>query len=144
MRTALFAAAAVACVFGVPLALSSAASADTARCEATNLRVYFSHGSAALNATGRETLAAAQRNMTDCDYAAVRVAVDPASSLSAARGRAVLAALNGRQWNETRVAPRSLTQPASMSSSPEYVQVALSDTRLPAEDQRTLNPNIGM
>lgn len=146
MRTVLFASAALACIFGVPMALASKAAADSVpRCEATNLRVYFSHGSTTLDQFARQTLTAAQRNMTDCDYATVQVSVDSASSLSEARGRAVLAALNGRDWEETRVSPRSFTQPVSLNSSPEYVQVAMSTEPLAAQDQQApFNPAIGM
>lgn len=83
MRTVLFASAALACVFGVPMALASKAAADAApRCEATNLRVYFSHGSATLDSFARQTLAAAQHNMSDCDYAEAHVAVDAGSEVA--------------------------------------------------------------
>ncbi|WP_395645982.1 hypothetical protein [Terricaulis sp.] len=144
MRTALFAAAALACVFGVPAALATAASADTAQCAPSNVRVYFSHGSSALDATARDVLAAAQRNMAGCEYAAVRISVDASSSLSAARGEAVRTALSGREWNQAQIAARSYNRPASMSSSPEFVQVAMSDERLPTDAQAPLNPNVGM
>lgn len=131
MRTVLFASAALACVFGVPMALASKAAADAApRCEATNLRVYFSRGSTVLDSFARQTLAAAQHNMSDCDYAEAHVAVDAGSETGRARGQAVLAALRDRHWDEAVVVPRGPVQ-AIASSSPEYVEVALTNYDMP-------------
>lgn len=142
MRSVLMACAALS--VGALAANAAMADVRPARCEASNLRVYFSHGSSTLDPLARETLAAAQTNMADCDYAEVHVRVDAAGAQSQARGQAVLAALNGRSWNVARIEPRTLNTRASMSSSPEHVEVAMTPEHLPVSNERTvINPNVG-
>ena len=136
----------LACALSASAVAANAAMADVrpARCEAANLRVYFSHSSSTLNSLARETLATAEANMADCDYAEVHVRVDAAGVDSQARGQAVLAALNGRSWNVARIEPRNLNTRAAMRSSPEHVEVAMTPEHMPVNDERTvINPNVG-
>lgn len=126
VRSALFACAAI-CATATAFAEAPAQTP----CDQMSFRVYFSHGSAALDPSTRQMLRVAERNMAQCDYAAIRVAVDPSSSLSRQRGRAILAAANDRHWNDSRIEARSMMQRASANNGPEYAQVTMAPRPLP-------------
>jgi len=126
-NAALAGAAAMIASLAVP---AQADVAQPTRCEEMNVRVYFDHDSARLNQAARETLAAAQRNVSDCTYAELHVSANP-GSLQVQRGRAVLAAMHGRSWNVARVERQQMAQAASYGG-PDYVQVLMTPNRVPA------------
>lgn len=136
LRTALVAAAlaaAAAPVFAEP--------AQSARCEATSFRVYFSHNSAALDDATREMLDVAERNVAGCDYAELRISVDANSADAQRRANAIRAAANDRDWDSVRVEPRGGMQRASYG--PEYAEVTMTFERSTEAPAPLSNPNVG-
>lgn len=123
MRTALVAAAAFLCA--APALADSRTSA--ARCEATSFRVYFSHGSAALDATTSEMLTTAARNVAGCDYRELRVSLDASSPYAARRGAAIRAAAADANWDATRLEARGATR--EVSYGPEYAEITMTPER---------------
>src|SRR5262245_36234610 len=81
--------AAFACAAAIVAALAAPATAETARCDATNFRVYFAHGSASLTPAARETIETAARTVAGCDYAELRVALDASSPQASRRAAAI-------------------------------------------------------
>jgi hypothetical protein len=94
-----------------------------ARCDATSFRVYFSHGSASLDATANETLEAAARNVSDCAYAELRVTVS--GPQAAQRGQAIAAAADG-DWDGVRIEQQTTHQ---VALGPEYAEVTMTPNR---------------
>ena len=135
LRLALFGCAAAAA------AIASPVSADApARCDTTNLRVYFSPGATTLDDTALEALNVAQANMAECTYAELRVRLDPATPDAQARGQAVLAATGGR-WN---VRALEALSGATSEPAPDYAEVVMSPTRLPAGTPLRGSANTGV
>lgn len=126
-NAALAGAAAMIASLAVP---AQADAAQPARCEEMNLRVYFDHDSARLNQAARDTLAAAQRNISDCTYAELHVSANP-GPLQVQRGRAILAAMHGRNWDVARVERQQMAQVASYGG-PDYMEVLMTPNHVPA------------
>ncbi len=122
VRSIMFACAAAAIA-------STAAYAQTspARCEETSFRIYFTEGSATLDAVAVEVIAAAERNVAGCAYSELHVSVDGANA--AARGAAIRAALNDRAWNVVRIEPRGMRL---ASTGPDYADVLMTPRVVPA------------
>jgi hypothetical protein len=93
-----------------------------ARCEETAFRVYFAHGSAALDSMTNEMLQAAARNVADCEYSELRVSVS--GPQAAQRGRAIAAAAG--DWDAVRIDQRTTHQ---VGYGPEYAEVTMSPNR---------------
>ena len=79
----------------VSVAALAEARAPASRCEQTNFHIYFQHGSAVLDDSARDLLAAAERDVSGCTYAELHVMLDPSSGPAFARGQAIRAAANG-------------------------------------------------
>ena len=125
LRSAMLACAAAAIV-------STAAFAQTAapaRCEEASFRIYFTQGSATLDATAMEMLDAAERTIAGCAYSELHVTVDGANA--AARGAAIRTALNDRAWNVVRIEPRGMRL-ASLHGGPDYAEVLMTPRAVPA------------
>src|SRR5262245_18424836 len=118
MEGFMFRVAAFACAATLMAATAPASADDASVCEATNVRVYFEHGSDALSPAAMDTLNAASRMMRGCAHKEIRVAVDASSVRSAARGRAVMAAMRDRGWNVARVEAQ-MAMSVAYASSPE-------------------------
>ena len=67
------------------------------QCQATSFRVYFQHGSAALDETGVQMLNVAERAVAACDYAELHVSVDASHPLAVARGQAMKVQLGAQR-----------------------------------------------
>ncbi|MFT3727774.1 MAG: hypothetical protein QM759_08120 [Terricaulis sp.] len=130
VRAILLACASLAMVSAAALAQPNAST--QARCEDMNFRIYFDHGSAALNPLAAQTLAAAERNVAGCRYKEMRVRLDTSTALAAARGHAILAAAHGDAWNAARAEAMPPAQRAAFSAGPEFAEVAMADHPLPA------------
>ena len=127
---------------GAVIGVAASASAQTApRCADANLRVYFSHESAALDANARRVLEIAERSVADCAYAELRVRVSGPSAYQ--RGQAILAAADGRAWDVARV-ERARVDDASFSGGPEYAEVVMSPNRLPVGAPVLPEPDVGV
>src|SRR5262249_54085446 len=139
-RAALLACAAVAmAVAAQPVAADTPASAQ---CEEMNLRVYFAHGSAALDPMAREMLNVAERHVGACPYAEMHVRVDVSEPYAQARGQAIMAAAHGRAWNVARVEPQGGMRAASLSSGPDFAEVLMTPRVMPPAPQLT-DRNVG-
>lgn len=125
MLRTLVCAAAFAAIAAAP-ALAQTESA--ARCDAADFRIYFAHGSAALDRDALQMLAAAERQVADCAYAELRVSVD--GPMARQRADAIYAAADGRGWDGVRVTRNAMAHRASYG--PEFAQVTLSPE--PGED----------
>ena len=101
------------------------------QCQATSFRVYFQHGSAAMDETGMQMLNVAERAVAACEYAELHVSVDASSPLAVQRGQAIQAAAQGRSWDLVAVEPRSGMQRASYSDGPEYAEVTMTPNVMP-------------
>ncbi len=99
------------------------------RCEAMSFRVYFQHGSAALDDTALQMLDAAERSVVDCAYSELNVAVDASSPQARARANAIRAASDGRAWNAVRVSAMPSTR--DVSYGPEYAEVLMTPDVMP-------------
>ena len=93
-----------------------------ARCEETAFRVYFQHGSAALDSMTNEMLEAAARNVADCDYAELRISVS--GPQAAQRGRAIAAAAG--DWDAVRIQQGNAHR---VGYGPEFAEVTMSPNR---------------
>lgn len=111
-----------------------------ARCEPTNFRVYFGHGSATLDATTIEILDAAERNVAGCSYAELRVALDASSPEALARGNAIAAAAADRAWDAVRLESRPQTQSMLQGDAPEYAEVVMTPERSTAPSRPLRGP----
>src|SRR5690348_16183826 len=127
MRTTL-----VVCAATLVAALSAPASADPARCEETNFRVYFEHGSASLDQTALEAMNLAERNVAGCSYAALHVSLDRSNPYAEARAASIRAAARGRTWNAVRIDQYGVQQASFDAGSPEFAQVTMTTHPLPA------------
>lgn len=116
MRSAL-----LACATAMIVAPTANAEAP-ARCDETAFRVYFAHGSAALDSMSNETLAAAARNVADCDYAELRVSV---SGPHAAQRASAISTAAG-DWDAVRIQQGNTHQ---VGYGPEYAEVTMSPNR---------------
>src|SRR5262245_35134651 len=129
------------------LIVSGAALAQTrysaARCEQTSFRIYFQHGSAVLDASARQVLAAAERNVGGCGYAELHVMLDPASAPAAARGQAIRTAANARAWNVVRIERRPALHDVAFSGGPDFADVTMTPNVLPATNE-LIAPNVGV
>ena len=142
MRSALLACAtAIECVSAPAFAQS--ANESPARCAETTFRVYFQHGSAALDDTTTEMLQAAARNVAGCDYRELRVALDASSPYASQRGAAITAAARDAGWDATRIEARTMMQRASYSVGPEYAQVTVSPNASAAPAAQPTTRDIG-
>ncbi len=119
VRSAMFACAAAMMAFAAP------ASAEEGRCETTSMRVYFAPGSATLDETAMEVLAAAERRVAGCDYAELRMTMEAGQPRARQRSEAIMAAADGRAWDEVRI-EWSMLQRAAMRGGPDYVEVTFS------------------
>lgn len=137
VRTSLFACAAAMAFASGP---AMADTADDTQCDAATFRVYFQHGSAALDDTALQMLDAAERQLASCSYAELRVTVDGSSSLATARGEAIRAAADGRAWDSVNV---RTTMHHDVISGPEYAEVTMSPRVLPTDDAPIGAANIG-
>jgi hypothetical protein len=109
--------------YAAAMLVAPAANAETpARCEETAFRVYFSHGSAALDSMTNEMLQAAARNVADCDYSELRISVS--GPQAAQRGRAIAAAAG--DWDAARIEQGNTHQ---VGYGPEYAEVTMSPNR---------------
>lgn len=120
-----------------------AAMADTAQdtqCDAATFRVYFQHGSAALDDTALQMLDAAERQLASCSYGELHVIVDGASALANARAEAIRAAANGRAWDSVNV---RAAMHQDVSAGPEYAEVTISPRVLPVDQSPVGAANIG-
>ena len=125
-------------------AIAQARQAESAlRCEQTNLRIYFQHGSAALDGTATQLLAAAERNVGACAYTELHVMVDPASGRAAERGQAIRAAANGRAWNVVRIERRSALHRAAYRAGPDFAEVTMTPNHMPARNE-LIAPDVGV
>lgn len=122
VRTVLFAGVAALAAATAPAFAQNGAP----RCDETSFRVYFHQDSASLDATSRELLYAATRNVEGCDYSEIRIAVDASDRLSAQRGRAIAEALDEQAFDATHIVARAGAQRVSFG--PDYAQVTLSPT----------------
>lgn len=129
------------------LMVSAAAMAQArdgaARCEQTSFRIYFQHGSAALDSSARDVLAAAERDVGGCGYAELHVLVDPASGQAAARGQAIRAAANARAWNVVRVERLPALRQAVYGGGPYFAEVTMTPNVLPATNE-LIAPDVGV
>ena len=129
------------------LIVSGAAMAQTrdsaARCEQTNFRIYFQHGSAVLDDTAQQVLATAERNVGGCGYAELHVMVDPASGQAAERSQAIRAAANARAWNVVRVERLPALRQAVYGGGPDYAEVTMTPNVLPATNE-LVAPDVGV
>ncbi len=141
LRFVMLSAAAAVMVSAVALAEAREAAS---RCEQTSFHIYFQHGSAALDDTARQVLAAAERNVGGCGYAELHVMVDPASGQAAARGQAIRGAANARAWNVVRVERRSALHRAAFGGGPDYAEVTMTPNVLPATIELVTQPDIGV
>lgn len=140
LRTALAACAAAMFVAAPSFAEAPAASA----CAETNFRIYFSHGSAALDPESAQMLDIASRSVAECPYAELRVAVDAASPQSLARANAIRAAAHERNWDAVRVVRLRTPQYASQGG-PEYAEVVMSPNANAVPDEAPMvTANIGI
>ena len=97
---------------------------QSGRCEEMSFRVYFDHGSTALDPTAIESIAFAESRVAGCAYAEMHVRVDPSAPGARARGEAIVHAANARRWNLARIEPR-MSQHASLGGGPEYAEVLM-------------------
>lgn len=104
------------------------AGAETTRCEATSMRVYFAQASSQLSPAALETLDIAARNVAGCDYAELRVAIDASSPQAQGRAEAIRAAAYERNWDAVRFAP---VLRAAAPASPDYAEVTLTPEAAP-------------
>ncbi|MEJ0060896.1 MAG: hypothetical protein WDM79_15510 [Terricaulis sp.] len=95
LRSALIAGAMFVSMAAPAMAEINAAPPPAAPCAEMNFRIYFSHGSAALDPLALETLARAERAASTCDYSELRVTVDASSPLVGERADAIVAATTG-------------------------------------------------
>ncbi len=117
VRTAL-----IACAAALAFAAQPAAAEDTAgTCQTVNMRVYFTPGSASVDAAARDMLNAAARHVSDCSYAELHVRTGP-DALSQARGEAIVAALSGHDWDVAQVNDGMAQR---VSAGPEFVEVTM-------------------
>ena len=123
----------MSCALLVAGAAAAPAMAEEAngQCQATSFRIYFQHGSAALDETGVQMLNVAERAVAACDYAELHVSVDASSPLAVERGRAIQAAAQGRSWDLVAIEPRSGMQHASYNDGPEYAQITMTPNVMP-------------
>jgi hypothetical protein len=134
--------AAVACITALMASVALPAAAETT-CDATNVRVYFEHGSDALSPMAMDTLNAAARSMEGCDRAELRIAVDASDMRASRRAEAIRTAAAGQGWDAITVEPRMMTRVA-MSSSPDFVTVTMSPDPLPAPAAMPNAPGVGV
>jgi len=116
VRSAMFACAAAMMAFASP------ASAEEGRCETTSMRVYFAPGSATLDETAMEVLAAAEARVAGCAYAEMRMTMDAGQPHARQRSEAIMAAADGRAWDAVRI-EWNMMQRAAMHSGPDYVEL---------------------
>ena len=118
--------------------------ASALRCEQTSVRIYFQHGSAALDDTARQLLGAAARNVGACHYTELHVMLDPANGRAAERGQAIRAAADGRAWNVVRIERRAALRRAAYSAGPEFAEVMMTPNHMPARNDLITAPNVGV
>jgi hypothetical protein len=135
----------LACAATALVSVAAFAQARTAtpRCEQTDFRIYFQHGSAVLDDSARDLLAAAERDASGCRYAELHVMLDPASGPAFARGQAIRAAANGRAWNVVRLERRPALQRAAFNAGPDYAEVTVTPNVMPATNE-LITPNAGV
>lgn len=145
----MFRAALLACAVVAMAAAAQPVAADTpqneqtsAQCEEMNLRVYFAHGSAALDPMGREMLQVAERHVAACPYAEMHVRVDVSEPYAQARGQAIMAAAHERTWNVAHIEPQGGMRAASLSSGPDFAEVLMTPRVMPPAPQLT-DRNVG-
>lgn len=134
---------AVACITALMASAALPAAAETSTCEATNVRIYFEHGSDALSPMAMDTLNAAARSMEGCAHAELRVAVEASDPRGMRRADAVRTAAPGQGWDAVSVETRMMTRVAAYASSPDYVTVTMSPDRLPAPTNMPSVPYVG-
>lgn len=123
-RSTMFACAAA--MMAMTAAPSFAEPQPAPRCEEMSFRIYFGHGSAALDEAALDMLAAAERNVAACGYAELRMSMDASSPEARARSEAIMAATDGRAWDAVRVEWSPMLQRAAMRSGPDFVEVTMS------------------
>ena len=127
VRTALLAWAALA-LMTLP---AMADAPQSALCEEMAFRVYFDHGSSALDPMAVQTINFAESRVAGCAYAEMHVGVDPSAPYARARGEAIVRAASARHWNVARIEPRDGVQRASLSNGPDYAEVLMTPRVLP-------------
>jgi hypothetical protein len=138
----MFRTVAIATFAAAMFAFSAPASAeDTARCEATNFRVYFAHGSSRLSAAALETIEAAARNVEGCGYAELNITASGAHV--ARRAQTIRAAVDDHSWDAVHVSQR-MTMQASFDAGPEYAEVTLATSPTPHRNTATREPIAGV
>ncbi|GAM98155.1 hypothetical protein U91I_01786 [alpha proteobacterium U9-1i] len=138
VRSALIACAAL-------VATAAPAFADEpARCDATSFRIYFGANADTLDASAREILAAAERNVASCGYAELRVTLDASSPYAAERAQAIRAAADARTWDAVRVEARPMLQRAAHRAGPDYAEVTMTPDVGADRNQRIAPPNVGL
>lgn len=116
---------------------------QSARCEEMSFRVYFDHGSTALDPMAMQTIAFAESRVAGCAYAEMHVRVDPGARYARARGEAIVRAANARRWNVARIEPRDGVQRASLSNGPDFAEVLMTPRVLPQTPTLT-DRNVGV
>jgi hypothetical protein len=104
---------------------------QSARCEEMSFRVYFDHGSTALDPMAMQTIAFAESRVAGCAYAEMHVRVDPGARYARAR------------WNVARIEPRDGVQRASLSNGPDFAEVLMTPRVLPQTPTLT-DRNVGV
>lgn len=137
LRSAALACAAILVSMTAP-AIAETPGAESNRCEAMSLRVYFSHGSAQLSPMAAEALDAASRNVADCDYSELHVAIDASNSLATRRGNAIVNALSNRAWDVARI-ERTGAHSVAYSNGPEFAEVTMTPNVMPVTNAITSN-----
>jgi hypothetical protein len=122
------------------IASPALAQAPAAQCGEANVRVYFQHGSAALDEMALETLAAAERMVAECDYAELRVSLDASHPLAHARADAIRAAADARAWNAVHVEAVTMQ---NINAGPEFAEVLVTPRVLPVNTAPVGAANIG-
>lgn len=108
-------------------ALFAPASADTAQCGETNLRIYFAQDETAPNQDAMEVLQRAEQQVAQCPYAELRVMLDASAPHARQRGEAIVAAADGRAWDVARV-----ERGEAADAGPVYAEVVMTPRVLPA------------
>lgn len=131
LRTAL--AACAAAMFAAAPSFAEAPAAPA--CAETSFRIYFTHGSTALDPASAEMLDVASRAVAECPYAELRVGIDAANPQSLARANAIAAAASEREWDAVRIVRRQAPQYASHESgAPEFAEVVMSPNAITTPD----------
>jgi len=145
LRSILISCTAATIALAASAAMAQARQTESAlRCEQTSFRIYFQHGSAALDNTATQLLSAAERNVGACAYTELHVMVDPASGRAAERGQAIRAAANGRTWNVVRIERRDALRRAAYSAGPDFAEIIMTPNHMPVRNPLITAPSVGV